>query len=151
MRRQRNGKPANANFDNDSSSDSDSDYDSSSSSSSIISSKRPKPKNDAVRRVFRPRGDVHYKLETSIQQEIAKREIAMDQVYKLDLTMDDYIWFEKHIKIRNNMNDDGERYTLANSIYQKYIKLQDTDHRKLEDLKKKSNTEISIVKKILDS
>lgn len=151
MKRSRNGKPITNSY-------SDSDTDSSSESAILLPPKKRRLENGEYvvtgkkRGKYCPKSESFDILERKIEDEIWKREITVEQVYKLELSIDDYIWFQKHIKIRDNMEDETEeRFNIANMIYQKYIRLQDTDYRKLEQLKKNSNTEISIVKKILDS
>jgi ATP-dependent Lon protease len=101
---------------------------------------------------FKPRSDKFLELEKQIETELENREITIQQVYELQLSIDDYIWFTKYIKIRDNTeNNTEERFNLTDTIYQKYIRLKDTDHKKLEELKNNSNSEISIVKRILNS
>ena len=76
----------------------------------------------------------------------------MEQIYELDIEIDDYIWFQKYIKIRNEMDDDTEqKFNLTNTIYQKYLRSKDIDYRKMEKLKEDSESEKCIIKKIIDS
>lgn len=93
-----------------------------------------------------------YDKKRKIKEEIKKREITLEQVFKLNLSIDDNIWFLSQIEIRDKMNEDSEeKITKTNSIYERYMKLSDTNRKELEKLKTITNGEKSIEQKILDS
>lgn len=87
----------------------------------------------------------------SINEELQKRNITMQDIYELNLEMEDYIWFYQYINLRDNMEDTCEdKITTINMIYQKYIRLSSVDYRKMENLKKDSMADTCIIKKIID-
>ena len=101
-----------------------------------------------------PKSDKFADIEQKVNEEIARRTITTDHIYKTlpDLSIDEYIWFQKHIEIRDNIKEENEeKYILTNAIYQKYKRLIDTNYRELEQLKHDAATEISLTKKIIDS
>jgi ATP-dependent Lon protease len=111
---------------------------------------------EPVRTSNRSKNDKFYSLEKKIREEIEKREITMDQVFKLGLSMDEYeneyVWFQKHIDIRDNMEEDTEeKFTMTNMIYDRYLVLSDPNWRELEKLKREADTEVPIIQKILNS
>jgi ATP-dependent Lon protease len=91
-------------------------------------------------------------LEKKINEEIRNREIILEKVYELKLEIDDYIWFYKYIRIRDEMKEETEeKINLSNQIYQKYMRLKDIDYHKMEKLKEDAVTEKCIVKRIVNS
>jgi ATP-dependent Lon protease len=109
------------------------------------------------KRIKREEKDKQFKikfgeLEKKIQTEINDRNIALNQIYELKLEMDDYIWFSRYIKIRDDMKDETEeKFNVTNLIYQKYQRLKDIDYHKMEKLKEEAVTEKCIVKRIINS
>jgi ATP-dependent Lon protease len=87
----------------------------------------------------------------NIQNEINNRNITMNQIYELEMDIDDYVWFYQYIKLRDNTDESEDKINLINMIYNKYNKLKDIDYIKIENLKKDSISDKCIVKKIIDS
>src|SRR5690242_5020249 len=104
-----------------------SESDSSDSEVDILLPRKKRPHgNDDVELIsgekrYHPRNDKFYDLEKKIKEEIKNREISIEQVYDLDLPIDEYIWFQKHIEIRDNMREETEeKFTITNMIYNRY-------------------------------
>lgn len=87
-----------------------------------------------------------------VTKEIINREITMNDVFKLDLPMEEYIWFTEYIKIlKSTEPNTEERYRVKNMIYQRYTTLKNVDFVKLNKIKNDSGVENDIVSKILNS
>jgi ATP-dependent Lon protease len=57
----------------------------------------------------------------SIEDEIDKRDIAEEDILKLNLSLDDNIWFIEHIRMMDSIKDDtDEKYNLKQKIYNRY-------------------------------
>jgi len=91
-------------------------------------------------------------LENKIEEEIKNRDIQLDDVYKIKMSMEDYIWFYNKIKSRDMMDEySEERFDLSNEIYNKYNSIKDNNYEEVEKLNNESIVEKDIVKKILES
>lgn len=56
-----------------------------------------------------------------IEDEIDKRDITEEDILKLNLSLDDNIWFIEHIRMMDSIQDDtDEKYNLKQKIYSKY-------------------------------
>ena len=82
-----------------------------------------------------------------IKKEIDERDINMNNILKLDLDMDDNIWFFEYFKILENIDEESEeRFRIKKMIYDKYISLKNTDLKLL----KKIQTELIIDNDLID-
>lgn len=94
----------------------------------------------------------HKNIIDEINNEMNKRIITMEMIYELKLQMDDYIWFQNYINIRNELEDNTEeKYNITNTIYTKYMILKDIDFSNIENISNDINNEKSIIKKIFSS
>jgi ATP-dependent Lon protease len=92
------------------------------------------------------------KQEDEVTREIYKRNITIEQVYDLNLEMEDYVWFKNNIDIRDNLpNKTEEKVNLTNIIYHKYSRLKNIDNKQMEKLKNEFIDEKIIINKILES
>lgn len=91
-------------------------------------------------------------IEKKISEESEKRNITLEQVYELNLELDDYVWFKNYINIRDNLqNNTEEKLSLTNIIYYKFMRLKNIDAKQMEKLKNEFIDEKIIINKILDS
>jgi hypothetical protein len=113
----------------------------------------PKKRRIEYPQKYIPKSSHEYNFENNIVNEMAKRNIVMNDVYNLNLCMDDNIWFFNHIRIRDNMEDNLEKLELANMIYHRYITIKNPNYRLLEDFKKSvnANDKNNFMQKIMDS
>lgn len=104
-----------------------------------------------------PKLDIQYQDKyqekiNKVNSEILNREINMNNIFDLDLGMNDNIWFNEHFQILRNTDRHTEAYyNLKNKLYHKYINLKSVDSKKLDQIKVESGTEYDIVSKILNS
>lgn len=104
-----------------------------------------------------PKLDIQYQDKyqekiNKVNSEILNREINMNNIFDLDLGMNDNIWFSEHFQILRNTDRHTEAYyNLKNKLYHKYINLKSVDSKKLDQIKVESGTEYDIVSKILNS
>jgi hypothetical protein len=95
--------------------------------------------------------DEHKKKYDRISHEILERTISLANILKLDLSMDDNIWFVEYLKILKNSTYGTEDYYRINKmIYDKYLTLKNSDQSKFNKIKNDSGTEDCIVTKILN-
>lgn len=94
----------------------------------------------------------YFDIEKKISEELEKRNITLEQVYELNLELDDYVWFNNYINIRDNLqNNTEEKLSLTNIIYYKFLRLKNIDAKQMEKLKNEFIDEKIIINKILDS
>ena len=87
-----------------------------------------------------------------VNREIINRVITMNEVFKLNLKMDENIWFLEHLRILNTIDENTEDYyRMKTIIYNKYMNLKNINLNELEKVKIASNSEHDIVNRILNS
>ena len=98
------------------------------------------------------------KSHDKIKKIIKSQNISMNDVFNLELSEDENIWFFEKIKIRNNCDINTEQYyAIKNLIWKKYINLKNIDTKKLKEIKSisgidsESNVNDNIISKILNS
>ena len=85
-----------------------------------------------------------------IEEEINKHMINYDDVLKMNLPMNDAIWFIEHIRILENMMENTEdHYRVKNMIYERYKMFQSIKNNKLLD--KLGNTKNNLIMRIFNS
>lgn len=65
----------------------------------------------------------------SIELEINNREITKEDILKLNLSLDENVWFFEHIDIYNEITDPMTKLELKTNIYKKYNDLKDIDEQ----------------------
>ena len=101
-----------------------------------------------------PLNDICIHKKASILEEIQKRKITMNQVYELELSMDEYIWFWTYINMRCQLDQKNqdmyteEYYDITEKIYKKYILLK-TQEKDFQEFRKVND--VSIIDKIITS
>jgi ATP-dependent Lon protease len=85
------------------------------------------------------------KLEL-IKQEIYEREITIEKILKINMEMDDYIWFVEHLNVINDLHPE-DKLKLKNIIYKKYKQIQNIN---MLDIDMKQDN-IDILTKIIKS
>lgn len=87
----------------------------------------------------RDNNEIYNDIQNKIKNEWSKREISMNDICSIHMSIDEYLWFQHHIKLRDfiaNNNCDyecGENYLkLVNTIYNKY---NDIKNNKLDKFK----------------
>jgi ATP-dependent Lon protease len=94
----------------------------------------------------------HKSKYDSVMKEISERNITMNDVFKLNLPMDEYVWFMEHLKISNKLEEYSEdKLRVKNMIYQKYINLKNVNIGMLNKIKIDSKVDDDIVLRILSS
>ena len=87
-----------------------------------------------------------------IKKEIDERDINMNNILKLDLDMDDNIWFFEYFKILDNIDEESEeRFRIKKMIYDKYISLKNTDLKLLKKIQTELIIDNDLVQRILNS
>jgi ATP-dependent Lon protease len=87
-----------------------------------------------------------------IKKEMELRDININNILELNLSMDDYIWFIEYFKIVENCDKKSEElYKIKKMIYDKYISLKNTDCDLLKKIKNNSGLEDNIIQKIIHS
>lgn len=80
------------------------------------------------------------------------KDITMNDVVKLDLSMDEYAWFMEYLKILKTLKESTEdKMRIKNMIYQKYIELKNADMKTLNTIKTNYKIDNNIIAKILSS
>ena len=87
-----------------------------------------------------------------MKKEIANREITMDQVFDLNLPINENIWFNEHIKIMKEMYEHTEdRYRIKSMIYDRFEQFKNIDIMKLNKIISQSGIEKNVISKIINS
>jgi ATP-dependent Lon protease len=96
--------------------------------------------------------DLNKDKHENIEKEIIEREISMNDIFNLDLPINENVWFMEHLRILKELPDNTlERYRIKNMIYEKYIALKNVDRKKLAKIKSETDLSGNIVSKILCS
>jgi ATP-dependent Lon protease len=100
-----------------------------------------------------PKSLKEIEIENKIIDELKKREITLNDVYKLNLNIDDNIWFYNNIRTRDKMEDNLEKIELSSTIYQRYVIVKNQNYKKLEDFKSIFNAddESNFMQRIMNS
>jgi ATP-dependent Lon protease len=110
---------------------------------------------DSHAEIKRPRQmsfDLNKDKHEVVEKEILEREIAMNDIFKLDLPTNENVWFMEHLRILKELSHNTlERYRVKNMIYEKYIALKNVDRIKLAKIKSETDFSGNIVSKILCS
>jgi ATP-dependent Lon protease, bacterial type len=94
----------------------------------------------------------HKTKHDMVMKEMLMRDITMNDVFKLDLPMDEYIWFMEHLKILNKLEEYSEdKFRVKTVVYQRYMNLQSIDINMLNKIKCDSKVDNNIVTRILES
>jgi ATP-dependent Lon protease len=92
------------------------------------------------------------KILDNIDKEMFDREITINKILKLNLSIEDNIWFLERINILNNMEFDTiERLELKSMIYEKYKNVMNPEFGKLKKLQDESGDMNEITTRILNS
>jgi ATP-dependent Lon protease len=96
---------------------------------------------------------IYDKKYRKVEIELNKREITMDLIMKLNLSMDDNVWFLEHINILENQTPyTEEAYKIKNNIYKKYMELKSiNDVSGLKEIVNNNNNNNNIIQKIINS
>jgi len=98
-----------------------------------------------------PFGEYKKKYD-DVMKEISNRNITMTDVFKLNLSMDEYVWFMEHINILKNLDENTEdKIRIKSLIYQKYGALKNVNITMLNKIKDESKVDDDIVIRILNS
>lgn len=91
------------------------------------------------------------KMET-ITKEIENREISIDKILKLDLSMEDNIWFVEQLNVLSSLEETSkEFYELKSKIYEKYKNVTNPEYYKLKKLKDEYGMKDQTATRILNS
>lgn len=87
-----------------------------------------------------------------IVKEMLARDITINDVLKLDLPMDENVWFFEHFKILKSQDYGTEdNYKTRNLIYKRYKNLKNTNIKQLKKIKDESKIDDDAIQRILDS
>lgn len=88
----------------------------------------------------------------NVEKEILFRELTMIDIFKLDLPLNENVWFMEHLRILKELQPNTlERLRIKNMIYDKYIALKNVDRVKLAKIKSETDLSGNIVAKIINS
>lgn len=88
----------------------------------------------------------------NVEKEILDRELTMNDIFKLELPVNENVWFMEHLRILKELQPNTlDRYRIKNMIYDKYIALKSVDRKKLAKIKSETDLSGNIVAKIINS
>lgn len=88
----------------------------------------------------------------NVEREILNKEITMNDIFKLELSIDEYVWFMEHLRILRELQQNTlERYRIKTMIYDKYNDFKNINISEFEKLKSSSALSENIVQKIINS
>jgi len=107
--------------------------------------------NEPEHQVKLPRLEYKDKYDL-VNSEMLKRDITMENVFDLDVNMDEQMWFNEQFKIIKTLQPNTEEYfRIKNMIYNHYMNLKSIDTKKLDSIRNESNVDHDIISKILNS
>lgn len=96
--------------------------------------------------------DVNSDNYENTEKEILNRELNMNEIFQLELPVNENVWFMEHLRILKELQPNTlERYNIKNTVYEKYLMLKSIDRKKLEKIKSETDLSGNIVAKILNS
>lgn len=95
------------------------------------------------------RNKSHEDKETRTRKLSEEREVTMDDIFDLNLSDDDNIWFYDYIGIRDNADDEEHMITIKYKIFDRYNMLKKLKKEGIDSMY--SSPEDDIMNKILES
>lgn len=88
----------------------------------------------------------------NVENAVNNKIINLNDVFKLNLPMDENIWFFEYLQILENTDPfTEEHYRIKNMIYDRYNNLKSVDIEKLNKIKTNSGVDHDVVTRILNS